>query len=189
MNTDFSTELRRAISQYKMNKNIPDVDFLSHLFANLDFEKRDTCNYVDFVNIMTKIKLKGKHSLRSIFSKFDKQGVGKIRYSHFCKYFLTPKVNSARKPVIQPTIEDPSVDRFVDYLLSISPNAYLNIYKEFLKFDVTRLDLITVEQFSKVIGDNKVKISVKDCQRIFHRYENEGKFRYADFFKSINVLK
>lgn len=85
----------------------------------------------------------------------------------------------------------PFFDKFVNNLLQNGAAiALISLCKEFKLLDFNSSNRLTIDDFIKVISENKINLSISDIQLLFHCYDlnNNGQFYYEEMFRDLKNL-
>ena len=198
-----------------MIPNKTEQQILYQNFKFFDLEGAGFCNLKDFIRTNEKIGVVLSHmqDFQDIFNYFDTDHCGVINYKQFCKIIFNLKdqnyqrnqkidqppqnFNYQEKRQESPSNWDkkkktaPFFDKLVNILLQKGgARALISLCKEFKLLDFNSSNRLTIDDFIKIISENKINLSISDIQLLFHSYElnNNGLFYYDEMFKDLKNL-
>lgn len=198
-----------------MIPNKTEQQILYQNFKFFDLEGAGFCNLKDFIRTNEKIGVVLSHmqDFQDIFNYFDTDHSGVINYKQFCKIIFNLKDQNFQQNQIidqppqnfsyqekrqeSPTNWDkkkkagPFFDKLVNILLQKGgARALISLCKEFKLLDFNGSNRLTIDDFIKIISENKINLSISDIQLLFHLYElnNNGLFYYDEMFKDLKNL-
>lgn len=193
-----------------MIPNKTEEQIMYQYFKFFDLEGNGYVNLRDFFRANEKIGvvLKSNEEYEDIFHYFDKDHTGLINYRQFCKEMFSQKdkkiIRNYRKKqesenVSQKSETDeniytkkqgPFFDKLIRLLVQHGAVKMINLYKQFKLTDINNSKKLTIDDFIKLISDNKINLSISDIQYLFHSYEynNNGYFYYEEMFKDLKKV-
>ena len=208
-------ELKLKIS-LKMIPNKTEDYILYQNFKFFDLDSSGFCNLQNFMRANEKIGvvMNKVSDLQEIFNFFDKEKSGVIDYKKFCKEIFNlniendPNENNnnnqsnnnnnlnyksrfnQKSNIFNDDINNkkPFFEKLIN-ILSLGNGArnLMNLHKQFKIVDFNNINRLTIEDFIKIISENKIGLSISDIQILFHNYElnSNGIFYYEQMFKDL----
>ena len=181
---------------------------LQKIFFYFDSNNEGTINYKDFIDVIFKPSEPNQNisnrnnKKNTTITNSSSGGSGSKNYSQTNYY---SSYNNKEKNIFKlnntnsnigssnnsiPPYKKPFFDKIVNNLLNseIGPSlSLLSLHQGFILGDNNFMNQITIEEFIKIINDNKIKLSISDIQMLFHSYElnNDGFFYYEEMFNDL----
>ena len=157
------------------------------------------------------------NDLQEIFNYFDKEKSGVIDYKKFCKEIFNLNIendsnenntnfnnnlnnnnlnyksrfnqkNNSNIFNDETNNKKPFFEKLINILsIGNGPKNLMNLHKQFKIVDFNNINRLTIEDFIKIISENKIGLSISDIQILFHNYEfnSNGIFYYEQMFKDL----
>lgn len=214
----YSFELKNKI-KLKGIANKTDKQILYQAFKYLDKNTSGFCNYTTFLIINQKFDvILSEEEFQKLFFYFDKNNEKLINYNDFINVIinkenkeqnLSNKSINTNNLVFKGIKENKTINNNIDniplykkpffqkikyYLINneIGPNIILLIlYQEFILADKDLTGKLTLNEFVKIINDNKINLSIGDIQMLLREYglNNDGNFYYDNMIEDlINIF-
>ena len=193
-----------------MIPNKTEQQILYQNFKFFDLEGAGFCNIKDFIKANEKIGVVLGHiqDFQDIFNYFDTDKIGVINYRQFCKTIFNMKEqkNKQFQSNVQSELnyqerktnnrndnkrKEPFFDKLVNILIQNGGAiSLISLFKEFKLLDFNNANRLTIDDFIKIISENKIGLSISEIQLLFHSYEfnSNGFFYYDELFKDLKQL-